>query len=61
MSLDFLARSFSGSEVGIVPLARLLGESQVGPLTRTVLALYEGSFFGVGLVLGLTRRPRHAD
>jgi hypothetical protein len=61
MSLDFMARSFSGSEVGILPLARLLGESQVGPLTRTALALYEGFFFGVGLVLGLTRRPRRAD
>jgi len=57
-SLDFMARSFPGSQVGITPLARLLGEGEVGPITRTVLALYEGGIFGVGLILGFTRRPR---
>ena len=30
----------------------------MGPLTRTVLAAYEGLLFGVGLILGLTRRIR---
>ncbi|MBI3447950.1 MAG: transcriptional regulator [Acidobacteria bacterium] len=57
-SLDFMARSFDGSQVGIAPLAHLLGERDVGPWTRTVLAVYEGFLFGAGLVLGLTRRPR---
>ncbi len=58
VSLDILARSFHGSHAGLAPLGRLFGEDGLGPLTRTVLAMYEGLFFGSGLVLGLTRRPR---
>jgi hypothetical protein len=58
VSLDYVAHSFPGSEVGLAPLAHLLGEQQAGPATRTVLALWEGLMFGLGLVLGLTRRPR---
>ena len=57
-SLDFMARSFDGSQVGIAPLAHLLGERDVGPRTRTLLAVYEGFLFGAGLILGLTRRPK---
>jgi hypothetical protein len=57
VSLDYVARSFPGSEVGLAPLARLLGEPQAGPATRAVLALGEGLMFGLGLTLGLTRRP----
>jgi DNA-binding winged helix-turn-helix (wHTH) protein len=57
MSLDFIARSFQGSQVGLAPLARLLGEPSLGPLTRTALSAYEGAFFGFGLAWGLTRRP----
>ena len=30
----------------------------MGPVTRAVLAAYEGLLFGFGLILGLTRRPR---
>src|SRR6185436_19971002 len=58
VSLDYVARSFPGSEVGLAPLAHLLGEPQAGPATRTALALWEGFMFGLGLVVGLTRRPR---
>lgn len=58
VSLDYVAHSFPGSEVGLAPLARILGEPQAGPLTRAVLALWEGLMFGLGLALGLTRRPR---
>jgi hypothetical protein len=57
-SIDVIARSFQGSQVGLAPLARLLGESEVGPITRGVLSVYEGLLFGFGLVLGLTHRPR---
>jgi DNA-binding winged helix-turn-helix (wHTH) protein len=57
-SLHALGRSFQGSQVTLEPLARLLGERQMGPLTRAVLAVGEGALFGAGLVLGLTRRPR---
>ena len=58
MSLDFMARSFPGSQVRLTPLARLIGEAEPGMLTATVISAYEGLLFGLGLVLGLTRRPR---
>jgi hypothetical protein len=57
-SLDVMARSFRGSQVGLAPLARLLGETDVGPVTRLALSGYEGLLFGLGLAFGLTRRPR---
>jgi len=56
-SLDLISRTFQGSRVGLAPLARLLGETDVGPLTRAVLSGYEGLLFGIGLAWGLTRRP----
>lgn len=58
VSLDVLARSFRGSQVGLAPLARLFGEEGVGPRTAAVLGAFEGLLFGGGLALGLTRRPR---
>jgi DNA-binding winged helix-turn-helix (wHTH) protein len=57
MSLDFMAHAFPGSQVGLAPLARLLGEDGPGVVTRVVISGGEGLFFGAGLVLGLTRRP----
>jgi DNA-binding winged helix-turn-helix (wHTH) protein len=57
-SLEVLARSFHGSQVGLAPIARLLGETEVGPLTRAVISALEGLFFGSGITLGLTHRPR---
>lgn len=57
MSLDFMAQTFPGSQVGLAPLAHLLGEAEPGPMTRTVISACEGLMFGFGLVLGLTRRP----
>jgi cystathionine beta-lyase family protein involved in aluminum resistance len=57
-SLNVLAHAYSGSRVGLAPLARMLGEADAGPLTRTVSGGLEGLFFGAGLVTGLTRRPR---
>ena len=58
MSLDFMARAFPGSQVGLAPLARLLGEREPGLLTSAVISGGEGLLFGAGLVAGLTRRPR---
>ena len=60
MSLDFTARAFPGSQVGLAPLSRLLGEAEPGRLTSVVISAGEGLLFGAGLVLGLTRRPRTA-
>jgi len=55
-SLNTIARSFSGSQVGLAPLARLLGEPDLGPLTRAALGAWEGLLFGAFVVLGFTRR-----
>ena len=57
-SLNLLAHAFEGSHVGLAPLAALLGEADPGPLTGTLSGGLEGFFFGLGLVTGLTRRPR---
>ncbi|HEY7509652.1 MAG TPA: transcriptional regulator [Vicinamibacteria bacterium] len=58
MSLDFTAHAFPGSQVGLAPLSRLLGEREPGLVTRVVISGSEGLLFGSGLVFGLTRRPR---
>ena len=58
MSLDFMARSFPGSQLTFVPIARLLGESQPGAVTRVLIGAGEGLFFGSGVAFGLTHRPR---
>jgi hypothetical protein len=60
MSLDFVAHAFPGSQVGLAPLSRLLGEDEAGIVTRVVISGGEGLLFGCGLALGLTRRPRSA-
>jgi DNA-binding winged helix-turn-helix (wHTH) protein len=57
-SLQTVARTFQGSHVQLAPVARLLGEAELGPLTRNALGLFEGAFFGFGLTLGFMRRPR---
>jgi hypothetical protein len=61
MSLDFMAQTFPGSQVGLDPLARLLGETTAGPITRSVISAWEGLMFGFGLIMGLTRRPKTLD
>jgi len=58
MSLDLLAHGFPGSQVGLEPLARLLGEATTGRRTAMVIGGWEGLLFAFGTVYGLTRRPR---
>jgi hypothetical protein len=58
MSLDFMARSFPGSQLSFDPLAHLLGEATPGPWTRIAISTGEGFVFGAGVAWGLTRRPR---
>lgn len=57
-SLDVMASAFEGSDVGLAPLARLLGEETLRPLTRALVSAFEGLLFGAGLAFGLTHRPR---
>jgi DNA-binding winged helix-turn-helix (wHTH) protein len=56
-SLDALASAFEGSDVGLAPLASLLGETELRPVTRTIVSAFEGLMFGAGLAFGLTHRP----
>ena len=58
MSLDLVAAAFPGSEVGLAPVARLLGESVPGAVSRVVVSAWEGLAFATGVILGLTHRPR---
>jgi hypothetical protein len=57
-SLDLMAGTFAGSQVGLEPLARLLGEQGLRPMTRLIVSAFEGFFFGGGVAFGLTLRPR---
>jgi DNA-binding winged helix-turn-helix (wHTH) protein len=61
MSLDLVAGAFPGSEVGLEPLAQLLGEDEPGRISRVAVSAWEGLVFGTGVVLGLTHRPRTGD
>ncbi len=58
-SLDMMAAAFDGSDVGLAPIARLLGEQELRPITRTLVSAFEGLLFGTGLAFGLTHRPSH--
>jgi hypothetical protein len=53
-SLDLMAGTFAGSQVGLEPLARLFGEEHLRPMTRAIISGFEGLLFGSGITLGLT-------
>ncbi len=57
-TIHAIARVSVGSEAVLTPLGRLIGDPGFGPLTRTVIGIGEGLFFGLGLAFGLTHRPR---
>jgi len=57
-SLDVAAGAFQGSQVGLAPIAQLLGEGTLRPITGTLISAFEGLLFGAGLAFGLTHRPR---
>jgi DNA-binding winged helix-turn-helix (wHTH) protein len=57
-SLDLMADAFAGSQVGLEPLARVLGEERLRPVTRMIVSGFEGLLFGSGIAFGLTTRPR---
>jgi DNA-binding winged helix-turn-helix (wHTH) protein len=57
VSLDLVADVFTGSAVGLDPLARLLGEESLRPVTRTLVSAFEAFMLGSGITFGLTHRP----
>jgi hypothetical protein len=52
-----LAQASAGSQALLTPLGRLMGEPGFGPISAALISLGEGAVFGLGLALGLTRRP----
>jgi DNA-binding winged helix-turn-helix (wHTH) protein len=52
-----IAQASQGSQATLTPLGVLIGEPDFGPIARAVIGTGEGALFGLGLALGLTRRP----
>jgi hypothetical protein len=57
-TVNAIAQAAKGAQVALAPLGALIGEPGFGRLTAALIALGEGAFFGGGLALGLTHRPR---
>jgi hypothetical protein len=56
--VNAVAKASTGSQLGLAPLGRLLGEPDFGRSTGMLVGALEGALFGFGLIAGLTRRPR---
>ncbi len=56
-TIHAIADASAGSQAVLTPLGRLVGDPAFGRFTRTVIGTGEGIVFGLGLALGLTRRP----
>lgn len=60
-TIHAIATGSDGSQVALTPLARLMGETDFGPLSSAIIGTGEGVLFGLGLALGITRsRTSHA-
>jgi hypothetical protein len=56
-TIHLIAQASQGSQVALTPLARLLGEPDLGPISATLVGTGEAALFGFGFALGLTKRP----
>jgi DNA-binding winged helix-turn-helix (wHTH) protein len=56
-TIHAIAQTSSGSQATLSALGPLVGERDFGPATAALVATGEGALFGLGLALGLTRRP----
>ena len=52
-----IARAADGSRATLEPLGRLIGEPDFGRTSQAIIAFGETALFGLGLALGLMRRP----
>jgi DNA-binding winged helix-turn-helix (wHTH) protein len=57
-TIQAIADAAEGSRATLAPLGRLIGEPDLGPLSRAILGFGEPAAFGLGLAYGLMRRPR---
>jgi len=56
-TIHAIATATTGSHAALTPLGRLIGEPGFGPISRAIISTGEAIIFGLGLGLGLTRRP----
>ena len=56
-TIHAIAQASQGSQAALTPLGRIIGEPDFGPVSRALIGMGEGIFFGAGLALGITRRP----
>lgn len=59
-TIHVVADAVEGSLASLAPLGRLIGEPDLGPVSRAILAFGEAATFGLGLARGLRRRPSHS-
>ena len=57
-TIHAIAHASHGSQVELTPFSRWIGEPDFGPVSRALIGTGEGALFGLGLALGLTRRPK---
>jgi DNA-binding winged helix-turn-helix (wHTH) protein len=57
-TIHLISSSSAGSQAMLTSLGRLIGEPDFGPVTRAIIGTGEAVIFGIGLALGLTRRPK---
>ena len=56
-TIHSIARAADGSKATLEPLGRLIGEPDFGRTSQAIIAFGETAVFGLGLALGLMRRP----
>ena len=56
--INAVASASRGSDIGLTPLGRLIGDPVFGAWTKAILAIVESGLFGLGLAIGLTRRVK---
>jgi DNA-binding winged helix-turn-helix (wHTH) protein len=56
-TIHLIAESSAGSQATLTALGRLIGEPDFGRVTASIISTSEGALFGLGLALGLARRP----
>jgi hypothetical protein len=57
-TIHAIADAAEGSRATLAPLGRLIGEPDLGPLSRAILGFGEPAVFGLGLAWGSMRRSR---
>jgi DNA-binding winged helix-turn-helix (wHTH) protein len=57
-TIHAIATHSAGSQAALTSLGRLIGEPDFGPVSRAIIGTGEAMIFGLGVALGLTRRPK---